>query len=41
MVEGGEGSTLLLEPLPDCLCSIVDNCSATHSLLFHFFFQTE
>ena len=34
MVEGGEGSALLLEPLPlpDRLCSIVDTCSATHSL---------
>lgn len=34
MVEAGEGSTRLVELLPD-LCSIVDTCSTTHNLLFH------
>lgn len=34
MVEGGEGSARLVDPLPD-LCSIADTCSTTHDLLFH------
>ena len=34
MVEGGEGSARLVDPLPDP-CSIADTCSTTHDLLFH------